>query len=303
MSSSASTKTQASRTWRVGKDLAGRNLLAHVRDRQSSERSKTKKGPQQRNRRIVTTSHSKHREGINLRKRQKVPKMSADQHIRVQERCRILADDYFPVNGRNDIVIDDESYFLLKDDNVRGNDSIWTKDINSCPAEVRCVEKEKFQKKLLVHAAISRKGMSSLYFVPAGNSINAEVYKNILRTNVIPFIRENHSNNRYHFWMDLVSSHYANSTLDFLKEERIRFIPKEANPPAVASLRPIEDLWAALKKLVYEGGWEANDFDALKRRIAAKARLLPLEIILNLFRTVRERIHLCAENGYLAVHR
>ena len=237
------------------------------------------------------------------RKRQTVLMMSEAQHERVHEHCQILANRYFPVNGRNDIVIDDESYFLLKDDGVRGNDSIWTRDIDSCPDDVRYIQKEKFQKKLLVHATISPKGMSKIFFVPAGNAVKATVYMQILRQRVIPFIREKHSDRRYFFWPHLASAHYANNTLQLLRDENIKFIPKEANPPAVASLRPIEDLWAALKKAVYAGGWEADNFEQLKRQISAKACEIPLQRIINLFRTVRERIRTCAENGYFAVHR
>ena len=88
-----------------------------------------------------------------------------------------------------------------------------------------------------------------------------------------------------------------------LEEERIRFIPRDANPPPVASHSPIEDYWSALKKAVYSGGWEAEDIEALKRRISAKVQSLLLKVIQNLFRTVKDRMRTCAEKGYLAVHR
>ena len=103
--------------------------------------------------------------------------------------------------------------------------------------------------------------------------------------------------------MDLASAHYANDTLDFLRRENIRFIPKAANPPSVASLRPIEDFWAALKKEVYDGGWEATLISALKRRITLKARQIPLPVILRLFNTIKDRLATSARDGYWAVHR
>ena len=172
------------------------------------------------------------------------------------------------------IVIDDESYFTLKGDEVRGNDRVWTRDITTCPPEVRFKQKAKFSKKLLVHCAISPKGVSKISFVEGGYAVNAQRYIQMLRQAVVPFICANHSNGRYWFWMDLASAHFANATLDFLRQERIRFVPKDANPPSVASLRPVEDFWAALKKAVYDGGWEATSFPALKRRIKQKARQL-----------------------------
>ena len=71
----------------------------------------------------------------------------------------------------------------------------------------------------------------------------------------------------------------------------------------MASLCPIEDLWAALKKEKYDSRWEAEDFAQLQQRILAKARQILLDVLLNLFRTVRDQIQKCAEKGYLAVHR
>ena len=137
----------------------------------------------------------------------------------------------------------------------------------------------------------------------ANNAVNAEVYINILRTSVVPFIRQNHANGSYYFWPDLASAHYSRDALQFLEENNIRYVPKDANPPAVASLRPIEDYWSALKKAVYDGGWEAKSFPELKKRIQQKAREIPLETITRLFNTVKERMRICARDGYWAVHR
>ena len=142
-------------------------------------------------------------------------------------------------------------------------------------------------------------------FGPAGNAINHnhQVYITILRMQVIPFIREKYGNCRYYFWPDLASAHYANATQQFLKDEGIRYIPKNDNPPAVAFFRPIEDLWVALKKEKYGSRWEAEDLAQLKGRILAKASQILLDVTLNLFRTVRNQTQKCMEKGYLAVHR
>ena len=79
-----------------------------------------------------------------------------------------------------------------------------------------------------------------------------------------------------HFWPDLASTHYADATQQFLKDKGIWYIPKYNKPPAVASLRPIEDFWAAVKKENYNSEWEVEHFAQLKQRILAKARqILP----------------------------
>lgn len=250
-----------------------------------------------------TVQRTLHRQGAKAPKRQKAPAITEAQMARVRERSTLLSQNFFPPGGSMAIVLDDESFFTLKGDEVRGNDRIWTRDISTCPPEVRFRQKEKFTKKLLVHAAISTRGVSELTFIEGGYAVNRFVYIEILRKTVVPFIRRHHSNGRYWFWPDLASAHYANDTLDFLRQNNIRFIAKDANPPCVASLRPIEDFWAALKKSVYDQGWEATSFTALKRRIRLKARELPLPVILRLFNTIKERLAACARDGYWSVHR
>ena len=63
-----------------------------------------------------TVQRTLHRRGAKCPKRTAVPNISTEQHVRIKERCGRLARDFFPEGGRVDIVIDDESYFLLKDD-------------------------------------------------------------------------------------------------------------------------------------------------------------------------------------------
>ena len=79
-------------------------------------------------------------------------------------------------------------------------------------------------------------------------------------------------------------------------------MPKDANPPSVASLQPVEDFWAALKKAVYDEGWEATLMPVLKRRIKQKARQNPLPMILRLNK-IKDQLEICARDGYWAVHR
>ena len=44
-------------------------------------------------------------------------------------------------------------------------------------------------------------------------------------------------------------------------------MPREANPPNVPQLRPVEDFWGILKGLVYKAGWEATTERQLKQRV------------------------------------
>ena len=84
-----------------------------------------------------------------------------------------------------------------------------------------------------------------------------------------------------------------NDTFAFL-QQRIKFVPKKANPTCIASLRPIEDSWAALKKAVYDKSCEATSFPSLKGKICKKAHKVSLPIVLRLFNTIKERLTICA---------
>ena len=84
-----------------------------------------------------------------------------------------------------------------------------------------------------------------------------------------------------------------NDTFAFL-QQRIKFVSKKANPTCIASLRPIEDSWAALKKAVYDKSCEATSFPSSKGKIRQKAHKVSLPMVLRLFNTIKERLTICA---------
>ena len=82
-----------------------------------------------------------------------------------------------------------------------------------------------------------------------------------------------------------------NDTFAFL-QQRIKFVPKKA------SFRPIEDLWAALKKAIYDKSCEATSFPSLKGKICQKAYNVYLPMVLRLFNTIKERLTICARDEH-----
>ena len=89
-----------------------------------------------------------------------------------------------------------------------------------------------------------------------------------MQTYLIPFIKKYHSTDLHVFWPDLASSHYANSVQDYLKSEKIEFLPKDMNSANAPKLHPIEDFWGILKQKVYEKGWSAKSIDQFKKKIS-----------------------------------
>ena len=76
------------------------------------------------------------------------------------------------------------------------------------------------------------------------------------------------------------------------------FIPKDANPPCVALLQPVE-IWPTLKKAFYDGGWEATSILAIKRVIKKAQQIHVPTILIN---TVKVQLAVCAWDGYWAVY-
>ena len=101
--------------------------------------------------------------------------------------------------------------------------------------------------------------------------------------------------------MDLAIALMANNTLASLQQQ-IKFVPKEANPPCIAFFFLSKDYWAALKKAFYDKGWEAISFPILKQKICQKVYKVPLPIILRIFTPIKERLAICAQDRYWAIH-
>ncbi|CAF1093130.1 unnamed protein product [Didymodactylos carnosus] len=86
---------------------------------------------------------------------------------------------------------------------------------------------------------------------------------------IVDIFNKLHPDDKYIFWPDLASSHYAKQTTEWLNERKVAFVPKCANPPNVLKALPIEDFWSILADKVYNGGWTATNENQLVNRIKA----------------------------------
>ena len=56
------------------------------------------------------------------------------------------------------------------------------------------------------------------------------------------FIEEYHADDEYIFWPDLASSHYANETTKWLIQHKVKFVPKQVNPPNIPKATLVKHL-------------------------------------------------------------
>ena len=84
-------------------------------------------------------------------------------------------------------------------------------------------------------------------------------------------------------------------------QQNIRFVPKGDNPPNVPQARPIEHFWALLSQKVYDSGWQATTYAALRRRIKTKLREFNLDIVQQTMSCVCHKLRAIADHGPLNV--
>ena len=157
------------------------------------------------------------------------------------------------------VVIDDEKYFTLSTSDQLGNSGYYTDNKSSTPEDVRFKKKSKYEPKVLVWVAFSEDGIAEPFIQESSIAIDAERYINkCLKPKLFKFIRSWYNHDEYVFWPDLASAHYANTTIETLKANKIVFVSRGDNPPNVPQARPIEKFWAHVCSKVYQHGWQAK---------------------------------------------
>jgi len=133
--------------------------------------------------------------------------------------------------------------------------------------------------------------MSEPLFFPSGLAMNQSIYlEECIKKRLIPFIRQHHSDSQYIFWPDLASSHYAKSVIRYLEEQNFNFVEKKDNPANLPEVRPIENFWGVLKRLVYKDNWQAESIEQLKRRIQFCWRKVDSDLVQQLTRSIKQKV-------------
>ena len=242
----------------------------------------------------------KEKSSIRYFRRQPVPAATEEQKKKQKRRCSTLRRHMFKARGKAVIIMDDESYFRLKGDEVGANKGYYTEDKENVDPAVKYRTKAKFPKRVMLWVAISEKGVSRPYFLQK-NSLNGRTYREECIPLLKKFIEEKHRNCTVVHWPDLAPAHYDKTVLEELKKQKIPFVPKECNPPAVPQIRPVEEFFGILKTMVYAGGWEATDIQQLIGRIRSKIRTFPLEKCQSLFRRLKTKVRKVGDEGHDAL--
>lgn len=231
---------------------------------------------------------------IRVYKKKMIPKRSDEQINKVTTRV----DRLYRQLQKKSCIVDDECYFTLAHSTINGNDNFYSSNAAQSPPSVKYQEKAKFEQKILLWICASEKGLSKPYFVPSGLAVNQNTYlEKCVKKRLVPFIEEHHSDGEYLFWPDQASSHYAKKVIEYFRENGIKFVEKEDNPPNLPECRPIEDFWSILKGKVYENNWQAKDLAQLRSRIERCLKKIDFELVTRLFSSTRVRLSRVRRNG------
>ncbi|XP_053202578.1 uncharacterized protein LOC128387412 [Panonychus citri] len=238
--------------------------------------------------------------GIKYRKRKRCPDYSEKQMEKIPKLARRLY--RYHLRPGIKVVMDDEKYFPFYCSNSPEFSGFYTENYNESPDEIKFKKKAKFQKKVLVWLAISEDGLSEPLIMKSGSvSVNQDIYlKDCIQTRLVKFIEKYHSDGDYIFWPDLASSHYGKRVISWCKENNIKIVPKDCNPPNCPQARPIENFWSILSSKVYANGWEAKSYESLIRRIKFCLRSIDQTMVQRMMNGIRSKVKELYTNGPLS---
>ncbi|RNA32563.1 glucosylceramidase 4 [Brachionus plicatilis] len=134
---------------------------------------------------------------------------------------------------------------------------------------------------------ISERGISAQIIRKSGLAVNQTVYLDFIKRGVILFIKKHHSDGNFKFWPDLASFHYANTVVNYLIDQNIRFVQKCENPANVPQGK------------VYEKGWRAKNLDELRNKIRLCTRNMDQNLVQDFLAFTSKRLKNIRRNGLI----
>lgn len=195
-----------------------------------------------------TISDAKKRLNIITRKKICGPKYVKNQKERAEKSLRRLYKISVPSGGGKFFVIDDETYCPVDPSQISGSEYYNVVDDCDISNDAKTKRKSKFHPNYLIWQAISQDGQVSEPYITKG-TMNKTIYlEECIKKRLEPFIIKLQQDHDIIFWPDMASSHYSQVVCDYLDQQKIDYVKRNENAPAVPNQRPIERFWALCKK-------------------------------------------------------
>lgn len=122
--------------------------------------------------------------GLRPYKLRKLQGLSTDQMGKRLQRAKSLL-KRFAKDDLENLVFSDEKFFSVRQCYNSQNVRIYAASVEDIPEDMRTVERFQAEQKVMVWAAVSKKGKFPLVFVNPGAKINAAYYKRHILVNVV----------------------------------------------------------------------------------------------------------------------
>ena len=190
----------------------------------------------------------------------------------------------------------DEKIFTVEGVFNRQNDVVYSRAATKADVDEERIHhgKSAFPKALMVSAAVSTLGKTSLYIIDPGTKVNSVYYCDGILSELIPEMIDL-SGGDFLFQQDGARSHTSAHTLRYLNDNipaTAALLPPEKWPPNSPDLNPMDyAIWSILETEVYKV--KIRDLDHLEDRLGEAWAALPQEHVTSAVMSFRKRVRAC----------
>lgn len=185
----------------------------------------------------------------------------------------------------------DEKIFCLDAKVNRQNDRWIVKDVKDVPV----IGRTKHPSSVHVLMVISSEGhVMPPFFFEKGQAVNTEVYLNVLKDHVKPWIIKIVGNRPYVFQQDGAPAHTSRRVQDWMANNFDMFWSKDLWPPSSPDLNPLDYyLWSVLER--ESNKYSHNTIEALRTAISEAVTNISTDHVINACSRFRSRLEAVIE--------
>lgn len=201
---------------------------------------------------------------------------------------------------RTSIIWTDEKIFTVEQAFNSHNDRILGRKRKDIPVNEQSIFRRQKPASVMVWAGVTSCGKKTpLIFIPEGVKVNQDVYLDMLRQKVLPWINSQQWEHSYLFQQDGAPSHTAKKVQAWCEQAFQGFWPRQMWPPSSPDLNVMDfSIWSILEGKV--GTKTYSNINTLKAAIEAAWSELDAEVIRTSCSSVQRRLKqvIAAKGGH-----